>query len=216
MKLLNSFKVHHLWTFEGIAPLKVKDTLLRRAEKAGLIIPVARNNEIALKYYNKAKDLLGIDDRYLLGGGHTLFRSTVKNITVNEGLDEMLDKFWKGSTYTAAHYVGLADGTPSFAAGDTMGSHAGWTEVTDYSEANRQDLTLGTVSSQSVDNSSNKASFSINSDSTTVGGGFISTDNTKGGTAGILIGGAADSGGDQTVNSGSTINITATLTASSS
>lgn len=216
MELTNNLKLHNIWTFEGFSAVKVKDELLKRADEYGIVIPMYRNNEIGLKYYRKLQDFFGITDEYFISGGELLFRNSVKNITVNEGLDEILDKFWKGSTYTAAHYVGLADGTPSFAAGDTLSSHAGWAEVTAYSEANRQGLTLGTVSSQSVDNSSSKASFSINSDSTTVGGGFIATDNTKGGTTGILIGGAADSGGDQTVNSGSTINITATLTASSS
>lgn len=138
------------------------------------------------------------------------------NLVVNEGLDEILDKFYKGSTYTAAHYVGLTDGTPTIAAGDTMGSHAGWTEVTAYSETNRQDFAPGTVSSQSVDNSGSKASYSIDTNSTTIGGAFVSTDNTKGGTTGILIGVAAFSGGDKAADSGDTLNVTVTATASSS
>lgn len=137
-----------------------------------------------------------------------------QNIIVDTGLDEILDKFWKGSAYTAAFYIGLTDGTPTVAAGDTMASHAGWAEVTAYSEANRQDLTLGSVSSQSVDNSASQAAFSIDTNSTTVGGFFITTDNTKGGTSGILIGAVAFTGGDKAVDDGDTLNVTATLTAS--
>lgn len=148
--------------------------------------------------------------------GNHLWTITEKNLVVNEGLDEILDKFWKGSTYTASHFVGLTAGTPTFAAGNTLASHAGWTEQTGYDEAARQTLTLGTVSGQSVDNSASKASFTITSNSTTVGGGFIATNSTKGGTTGILIGGAAFTGGDQTLSAGSTLNVTATLTASSS
>lgn len=147
--------------------------------------------------------------------GDFLWDDEFDNLVVNEGLNDYLDKYYKGSTYTAAHYVGLADGTPSFAAGDTMSTHAGWTEVTAYSEGARQTFTPGTVASQSVDNSGSVAAFSING-STTVGGGFLSTDNTKGGTAGILVGGNAFSGGDRTLNNGDTLNVTVTASLTSS
>lgn len=153
----------------------------------------------------------------LLRGGDLLWVAAARNLVVDEGLDEILDKFYNGSSYTAAHYVGLTDGTPTFAAGDTIsGTHSGWAEVTAYSETNRQDFTPGTVSGQSVDNASNKASFSINSDNTTIGGSFLVTNNTKGGTSGILIGGAAFSAGDKTLDNGDTLNVTVTATASSS
>ena len=148
--------------------------------------------------------------------GNVKWTEEVENITVNTGLDDILDKYWKGSNYTAAHYVGLTDGTPTVAAGDTIaaGGHAGWVEVTAYSDPARPTLTLDAVSGQSVSNSTNKASFSINA-SATVGGAFIVTDSTRGGTAGTLIAVAAfGSPGDRAVASGDTINVTVTLTAS--
>lgn len=135
----------------------------------------------------------------------------VPNLVTNEGLNDVLNKYFKGSSYTAAFYVGLTDGTPTAAAGDTLASHAGWVEVTDYT-GNRQALTLGTVASQSVDNSASKASFPITG-TVTVGGGFIATVNT--GTSGTLYGVAAFSGGDRSAISGDTINVTVTLTAAS-
>lgn len=138
----------------------------------------------------------------------------IPNIVANVGLDDVLDKYFKGSTYTAAHFVGLTDGAPTVAAGDTMASHAGWSEVVAYSEATREALTLGTVASQSVDNSASKASFSING-SATIGGAFVTTNNTKSGTTGILYGVAAFTGGNRTVADGDTVNVTTTLTASS-
>lgn len=147
--------------------------------------------------------------------GNLVWEETVQNIIVNAGLDDMLDKYLKGSAYTAAFYVGLTDGTPTTAAGDTMSSHAGWTEVTAYSEGARQTLTLGTVSSQSVDNSASKAVFSINSDSTTVGGAFITTNSTKSGTTGTLFNVVAFTGGDVVLSNGSTLNVTCTISNSS-
>lgn len=134
------------------------------------------------------------------------------NLVVNVGLNDNLDKYLKGSAYTAAFYVGLLSATPTVAAADTMSSHAGWTEVTAYSESVRETLTLGTVASQSVSNSGTKAVFTING-STTVGGAFVTTNNTKGGTTGILYGGGAFTGGDKAVGIGDTLNVTITCTA---
>lgn len=147
--------------------------------------------------------------------GKLKWRDVFPNLVVNAGLDDALDKHLKGSAYTAAWYVGLTDGTPTVAAADTMASHAGWVEVQTYSEAVRQTLTLGTVASQSVDNSASKASFSING-SATVGGAFVVTDNTKGGTSGTLYGAGAFTGGDKSVGNGDTLNVTVTATASAS
>lgn len=147
--------------------------------------------------------------------GNLKWKEVAKNIVVNTGLDDILDKYWKGSAYTAAHYVGLTDGTPTTAAGDTMASHAGWAEVTAYDEASRPTLTLGSVASQSVDNSASKASYTISTNSTTCGGAFITTDNTKGGTAGTLIAVVAFTGGDKGLDDGDTLNVTCTLSNSS-
>ena len=147
--------------------------------------------------------------------GNLKWRAEADNTVVNEGLDDVLDKYFKGSGYTAAFYVGLTDGTPTPAAGDTMGSHAGWSEVTNYDEAARQTLTLGSVSGQSVDNSASKAAFTIDTNSTTIGGAFVTTDNTKGGSSGTLYGIAAFTGGDKSADDDDTLNVTVTLTAAS-
>lgn len=145
--------------------------------------------------------------------GQVKWRETVSNLVVNVGLDDLLDKYLKGSSYTAAFYVGLKN-TGTIAAADTMGSHGGWTENTTYSNANRPTLTLGTVSSQSVNNSASKAAFSING-TTTIYGAFVTTNNTKGGTTGTLYG-AADFGASRAVVNGDTLNVTITLTAAAS
>ena len=148
--------------------------------------------------------------------GNLKWRDTIKNLVVDEGLDDVLDKYLKGSSYTAAHYVGLTDGTPTFAAGDTLASHTGWTEVTAYDEAARQTATWGTVSGKSVDNSANKAVFTISTNSTVVGGAFLATDSTKGGTTGTLYGGGAFSAGDKTLDDGDVLNVTVTASAAAS
>jgi hypothetical protein len=72
------------------------------------------------------------------------------------------------------------------------------------------------VSSQSVDNSANKATYSINADSTTVGGCGLCTDDTKSGATGTLYGGGAFTGGNRELNDGDTLNVTVTASASAS
>ncbi len=93
-------------------------------------------------------------------------------------------------------------------AGDTLASHGGWAEITDYT-GDRKALTLGSVSGQSVNNSGSPASFAID-DTATVAGGFICTVDT--GTSGVLYG-AADFGSPRAVENGDTLNVTCTLTA---
>lgn len=141
--------------------------------------------------------------------GNFLGEWTAENLVVNVGLNDLLDKRFKGSGYTASDWIGLISATPTVAAGDTMASHGGWTEVTDYS-GDRKAFTPGSVSSQSVDNSASPAVFTMNG-TVTVGGFFLNTDET--GTSGILYGGAAFSGGNRAVNSGDTLTVTCTLTA---
>lgn len=139
------------------------------------------------------------------------------NNVVHEGLDHSLNVHFKGSSYTAAWYIGLTDGTPTVADTDTIASHAGWTEVTGYSETYRQTLTLGAVSSQSVDNSASKGTFSISTATVTVGGAFlISGDGgtAKGGsTNGTMYGGGAFTNGDRSLSNGDTLNVQLSLAA---
>ena len=108
-------------------------------------------------------------------------------------------------------YVGIKN-TGSVAAGDTMTSHAGWTENQNYSEANRPAYNEAAASSQSITNSANPASFSINTDSQTIAGAFLASDNTKGGTTGTLIC-AVDFSSSRSADNGDTLEVTYTISA---
>lgn len=133
----------------------------------------------------------------------------IENLVCNGGLDDLLSKYFKGSSYTAAWYMGLK-GAGTIAAADTLASHGGWTEFTSYT-GDRQAVTLGTVSGQSVNNSGAVNAFAITG-SGTVAGGFLATVAT--GTSGVLYG-AADFGTSRSVINGDTLNVTVTLTAAS-
>ncbi len=146
----------------------------------------------------------------------------ITNLITNEGLDDILAKYLKGSGYTASFFVGLIDnaGFTAIAAGDdaagittdASGGNA-WGELTEYSEGARQALNLGSVASQSVDNSASKAAFSINA-TVTVKGAFIATASAKLATTGVLYGAAAFSTARAALD-GDTLNVTATFTTAS-
>jgi hypothetical protein len=148
--------------------------------------------------------------------GNLKWEDESHNLVVNGGLQDMNAKYFTGSAYTAAWYLGLygagASNTP--AAGDTMSSHAGWTEVTAYSQSTRPACTFGTPTTANpsvATNSASAATFSING-TTTVGGAFLTSNSTKSGTTGTLFS-AADfsSPGDRSVVSGDTLTVTYTL-----
>jgi hypothetical protein len=148
--------------------------------------------------------------------GNFKWEAESHNLVVNGGLQDMNTKYFTGTSYTAAWYIGLygagASNTPN--ANDTASSHGGWTEVTAYSQATRPQCTFGTATTADpsvISNSASPASYSINA-SVTVGGAFLISNNTKGGTTGVLFS-AADfqSPGDRVVVNGDTLSVTYTF-----
>jgi len=130
-----------------------------------------------------------------------------KNLVTTVGKTDIIDKYFKGSAYTAAWYLGLK-GTGTAAVGDTLATHAGWTEVTPYT-GNRLAITFGTTSAGS--NTATAVSYAITlAGPTTVAGAFVCSVAT--GTSGTLY-----SAGDYTVSrsvvSGDTLNTTLTVSA---
>jgi hypothetical protein len=137
------------------------------------------------------------------------------NLVVNVGLQYMAGTALTSTAQITTWYIGLygagASNTP--AAGDTMASHIGWTEVTPYA-GTRPAATFAAATNANpsvVTNSASPASFSINA-TATVGGAFLTSNNTAGGSTGTLFS-AADfqSPGDRSVVSGDTLNVTYTF-----
>lgn len=138
--------------------------------------------------------------------GNLKWHEEVHNTVMTAGKTDIVDKYLKGSSYTAAWYLGLK-GAGSIAAGDTLASHAGWSEVTPYA-GNRPAITWGTTSAGS--NTASAVSISINATST-VAGAFCCTVNT--GTSGVLYN-TTDFAASRSVANGDTLNVTPTISVS--
>jgi hypothetical protein len=144
--------------------------------------------------------------------GNLKWKAETPNLVVNVGLQYMAGSALTSTTQITTWYLGLygAGSSNSPAAGDTMSSHIGWTENTTYSNANRPTATLAAATNANpsvVTNSASPATFNING-TTTIGGAFLTSSNTKGGTTGTLFS-AADfqAPGDRSVVNGDTLNV---------
>lgn len=73
-----------------------------------------------IQHFNKAGELIGTYE--------------LKNDITNQGKNALLDIMFHGTTQVTTWYIGLIDssGYTAVAAGDTLASHAGWNEFTNY------------------------------------------------------------------------------------
>lgn len=163
----------------------------------------------------KNRDLLG---EFNFGGvfkvrcfgpdGNLKWEDVAKNLVVNEGLNHILDVVLHNQSQVTTWYIGLKN-TGSPAAADTLASHAGWTENTNYT-GDRKEFVEGAASGQSIDNVGNEAQFSINADSQTIAGAFLCSVAT--GTSGTLLC-AADFASAKSCDNGDTLEVTYTVSA---
>ena len=147
--------------------------------------------------------------------GELKWEQNTPNLVVNQGLQDMNTTYLNAGTQVTTWYVGLITGPGSgttIAAGDTLASHAGWTEFTEYS-GNRKAAVFATATTADpsvITNTASPASFAISGAGGTVAGAFLASAAT--GTSGILFS-AADfqSPGDRVVVSGDTLNVVYTF-----
>ena len=151
--------------------------------------------------------------------GNLKWEDDFDNLVVNEGLNDLLQNQFNGSSYSATWFVALK-ATGTVCATDTMATHSSWAEITDYTTAGgsgaaalRPVAVLASASSQSVVTST-AAVFSING-TVCVAGGFIASKVTVGGNLGVLYG-AGDFTAIRSVIDGDVVNVSLTLSASAS
>jgi hypothetical protein len=155
--------------------------------------------------------------------GNLKWSDTFDNLTTNVGRQDLLNKYFAGTTYTTSMVVGLmgnsgGSSTPAYT--DTQGSHSGWLEVgganaPTYSGTRKTPtFAAATSANPSVLQTSAVVVFSMTS-SGTVTGAFINNggSSTIDNTTGILFSAGNFTAGSKTVTSGDTINVTYSLSA---
>ncbi len=173
------------------------------------LVAGSRSGESALALGRFNFECIGSD-------GKVKWTGSAPNLVVNVGLAYMAGTALTSVAQVTSWFIGLygagASNTP--AAGDTMSSHAGWTENVGYSNATRVACTFVTATTANpsvATNTASPASFSINATST-VGGAFLTSGSAKSGTAGTLFSAVDFSApGDRSVVSGDTLNVTYTM-----
>ena len=123
-------------------------------------------------------------------GGKVIASWEEDNIVVDEGLTYLLGNALDGATITLNNwYLGLFTGNYTPVNTDTSANiAANSTETTaQYSEPNRVDWIEAGVSAKAIGNDASPAVFTFTDPTTNVYGAFLISENTKGGTTGVLL-----------------------------
>jgi len=179
-----------------------------------------------------SKEELGIHGRYHAlcwdENGNLKWEEEFPNLVNAIGKQLMLDTLLRGSAYTVVGpYLGLINSGGTFAAADTMTSHAGWTEFTNYTVsavAQRgtavftASTSSGTTPSNITTSSAAAITYTITGAGGTVGGCFLVTGTgavaTLSSTAGTLYS-AGNFATAKAVTAGDTVAVTYSTTATS-
>lgn len=145
-------------------------------------------------------------DRLLRRYGHVISRVRSNNLITDVGLNVAGQLI-----FPVGKWFILAKGTGTPANGDTMASHASWSELTTYIQTTRPALTLGSWASGAASNASSVAQFTAPVGGLTFYGWGIVDSATKGGTTGSLIS-VANHGAPQAVDAGKVLRQTITAT----
>jgi hypothetical protein len=147
-----------------------------------------------------------------------LWADTIDNLVTTAGKNHLLDNYLAASSFTVTGpYMGLVNGSPTPAAGDTMSSHSGWTEAGNANApaytAPRKTVTFSSASSGSKA-STGTYTYAFTSGGT-VGGAFMvlgsGAVSTIDNTSGTLFSCGAFTGGNKTVSNGDSLTATWSL-----
>ena len=160
--------------------------------------------------------------------GNLKWEENFPNLVNAIGKQLMLDTLLRGSAYSVVGpYLGLINSGGTFAAADTMTSHSGWTEFTNYTVGGSAvrgtavfaaSTSSGTTPSNITTSSAAAITYTITGAGGTVGGCFLVTGtgavSTQSSTAGTLYS-AGNFATAKAVTAGDTVAVTYSTTATS-
>lgn len=135
------------------------------------MITVPMSNTVRFKFYDALGQPIYID---------------CPNSATTEGVNHLLDVGFGNATQNANWFFGIISGSgfTATAITDTMASHSGWTEDTQYNSAIRPQWNDAAASSRAKASSSS-STFTM-SNATSIRGVFLASNSQKGGTSGVL------------------------------
>lgn len=188
---------------------------------------------ITLQAGASKNETLGIEGVYKVecrdAAGNLKWEESFPNLVNAIGKELMLDTLLKGSSYSVVGpFLGLIDGAaPSFSASDTMSSHAGWTEFTNYTVGGSavrgtavfaSATSTGATPSNVTTSSATPITYTITGAGGTVSGCFLVTGpgaaSTQNNTSGTLYSAGAFAVAKITT-AGDTVSVTYSTTATS-
>lgn len=191
------------------------------------------NAQATLQTNAVGTETVGIEGCYTVecrdAQGNLKWEETIPNLVVAVGKQLMLDTLLSGTSYTTVGpYLGLISGSGNtFAAADTMSSHAGWSEFVNYTVGGSAvrgtaSFTSATSSGLSPSNVTTKSAsaitYTITGAGGTVGGCFLVTgsgaSSTQSNTSGTLYSAGAFATAKVTT-AGDTVSVTYSTTATS-
>jgi hypothetical protein len=191
------------------------------------------NAQITMQSNVVGSETIGIEGVYHVvcrdAEGNVKWEDQFPNLVNAVGKQLMLDTLLSGTSYTTVGpYLGLISGaSPTFAAADTMLSHGGWTEFTNYTvggSAVRGTASFGSATSTGTTptnvttKTATAITYTITGGGGTVGGCFLVTgsgaSSTQGNTSGTLYSAGAFATAKVTT-AGDTVSVTYSTTATS-
>jgi hypothetical protein len=189
--------------------------------------------EVTMQSNVVGAESVGIEGHYHVvchdADGNIKWEQHFPNLVNAVGKELMLDTLLSGSSYTTVGpFLGLISGaSPTFDAGDTMASHVGWTEFTNYTVGGSPvrgtaSFSAATSTGASPTNVTTKTAsaitYTITGGGGTVGGCFLVTgsgaSSTQGNTSGTLYSAGAFATAKVTT-AGDTVSVTYATTATS-
>jgi len=191
------------------------------------------NAQISMQSNVVGSETVGIEGAYHVvchdAEGNVKWEQEFPNLVNAVGKQLMLDTLLSGSAYTTVGpYLGLISGaSPTFTAADTMASHAGWTEFTNYTVGGSavrgtasfaSATSTGTTPTNVTTKTATAITYTITGAGGTVGGCFLVTgsgaSSTQGNTSGTLYSAGAFATAKITT-AGDTVSVTYSTTATS-
>jgi len=191
------------------------------------------NAQISMQSNVVGSETVGIEGAYHVvcrdAEGNVKWEQEFPNLVNAVGKQLMLDTLLSGSAYTTVGpYLGLISGaSPTFTAADTMASHAGWTEFTNYTVGGSavrgtasfaSATSTGTTPTNVTTKTATAITYTITGAGGTVGGCFFVTgsgaSSTQGNTSGTLYSAGAFATAKVTT-AGDTVSVTYSTTATS-